>query len=136
MFFTVRFIESGDLGHQGIIGVRVREQRAYRQQHLRYGERGRPLVLQDVQANATTRVHVAMVDLGGEGHLGRLEGVVCGEVDVQEVHAAVVGRVLGAHDGGLPVEHVVAHGAGRAVGRRVSAQLRQLAVDSLEGHSD
>ena len=29
-----------------------------------------------------------MVDAGGEGELGGLEGIVCGEVDVEEEHPA------------------------------------------------
>ena len=38
-----------------------------------------------------------------------LEGVVGGEVDVEEEHSALEGRVGGAEDGGLPVERVVPH---------------------------
>ena len=52
-----------------------------------------------------------MVDFRSEGDLGRLEGVVGREVDVEEEHAASVGRVLWAHDRCLPVELV------RLVGR-------------------
>ena len=39
-----------------------------------------------------------MVDPGGEGHLGGLEGVVGGEVDGEEEHPALVGAVGGTHD--------------------------------------
>ena len=66
--------------------------------------------------------------------LGRLEGVVGGEVDVEEEDAAGVGGVVGAHDGGLPVEHVVSDRSGAAVGRRVLAEVDQFLIDPLEGH--
>lgn len=79
----------------------------------------------DEEGNA----HVWMVDLGVELNLGGLEGIVRGEVDVQEEDATGIGAVLlaadekcgrgrekanGAHDGGSPVEQVVVHGAGTA----------------------
>ena len=44
-------------------------------------EGGAPLVAQDVQADATVRVDVRVVDTGGEVNLRRLEGVVGREVD-------------------------------------------------------
>lgn len=45
-----------------LTGVGVCEQRADGQQHLADGERGAPLVLQDVQADAAVAVDVAVVD--------------------------------------------------------------------------
>ena len=42
-----------------------------------------------------------MVDAGGECDLGRLEGVVGGEVDGEEEDPALVGTVRRSHDGGL-----------------------------------
>ena len=61
-----------------------------------------------------------MVYFSDELELGGLEWVVSGEVDVQEEHSTSEGAVVGAHDGGLPVELVgVVLGAGRAVGRWV-----------------
>ena len=48
---------------------------------FRDSESGAPLVAQDVQADATVRVDVRVVDTGGEVNLRRLEGVVGREVD-------------------------------------------------------
>ena len=56
--------------------------------HLWDGEGWRPLGSQDVQADGAVAVDVGVVDAGGERELGRLEGVVCGEVDVQEENTA------------------------------------------------
>ena len=44
-----------------------------------------------------------MVDSRGEVELGWLEWVVGWEVDVQEKHTTNVWRVIGTHDGCLPM---------------------------------
>jgi len=131
---AVRPIDLRDLRHQRVVRIRVGEERADGQQDLREGQGGAPLVLQDVEADTTVRVDVAVVDLRREVHLRGLEGIVRGEVDVQELHAAAVRGLIRAQDGRLPVEEVVAHGAGRAVGRGIIAEVLELAVDPLEGH--
>eukprot|EP00413_Alexandrium_margalefii_P004025 CAMPEP_0204521276 /NCGR_PEP_ID=MMETSP0661-20131031/5693_1 /ASSEMBLY_ACC=CAM_ASM_000606 /TAXON_ID=109239 /ORGANISM="Alexandrium margalefi, Strain AMGDE01CS-322" /LENGTH=177 /DNA_ID=CAMNT_0051526861 /DNA_START=134 /DNA_END=667 /DNA_ORIENTATION=+ len=128
-------VQLRDLGDQRVVGVRVREQRREREQDLGDCEGGAPLVLQDVEADRSVRVHVAVVDLGGEVELRRLEGVVRRELYAQEEHPPGVGGVRRAHDGRLPVEHVVADGAGRAARRRVRGQVLQLLLYALQCHS-
>lgn len=54
------------------------------------GERRAPLVSQNVQADASVRVDVGVVDAGGEVDLRGLEGVVGGEVNREEENAARV----------------------------------------------
>lgn len=54
------------------------------------GQRGAPLVAQNVQADAAVGVDVGVVDTGGEVDLGRLEGVVGREVDGEEEDTAGV----------------------------------------------
>ena len=51
------------------------------------GERRAPVALEDIQADASLGVNVAVVDLGLELELGRLEGVVLREGNVQEEDA-------------------------------------------------
>lgn len=134
VLFPVRLVDAGDLGDQRVVRVAICEQRADGQQDLGDGERRRPLATENVQTDGTVGVDVGMVDLGGEGNLGGLEGVVRGEVDGEVEHAPGVGRVLGPDDGGLPVEDVLAHGAGGAVGGRVLVQVKQLLCDSFHSH--
>ena len=43
---------------------------------------------EDVEADGPIGVDVGVVDAGREGELGRLEGVVSGEVDVEEKYSA------------------------------------------------
>ena len=136
VLLAVCFVLVGDVRHQGVVRVGVRKQRRDGEEHLAHREGGRPLVLEDVQADATVGVDVGVVDLRDELELRRLERVVRGEVDVQEEDATRVGRVVGAHDGGLPVEGVAFRvGAGGAVGRWVFAQVHQLLLDSFESHN-
>jgi len=65
----VRLVQFSNLRNQRIIRVRISQQRANRQQHLRDGESRGPLTLQNVQANATIAVNIAVVDLCLELHL-------------------------------------------------------------------
>ena len=87
-----------DLWHERIVGVGIRQQGGDRQQDLGDGEGGAPLILQDVEADCPVRIHVAVIDLRREIHLGWLEGVIRRELDVQEEDAASVGAVWGPHD--------------------------------------
>ena len=74
-----------------------------------------------------------MVNSRGEVALGRLEGVVSREVDVQEVNTTSVGRIIGSHDGSLPVVLVLQiGGASGAVSRWVLPQVNKLLFDSSE----
>ena len=124
MLLLVALVGVGDFRDERVVGVGVREQRADGEEDLRDGESGRPLVLEDVEADGPITIDVHVVHLGGEGDLGRLEGVVGREVDVEKEDSLVVGRVLGSHDRRLPVELVrIVGGAGRAVGRRVSSEV-------------
>ena len=132
---TVRLVLVGDVGHERIVRVGIGQQGADREEHLGDSERGRPLVLEDVQTDAAVGVNVGMVNLSDELELWRLEGVIRGEVDVQEEHTAGEGGVIGAHDSRLPVELIgLILGAGGAVRRWVLAQVDELFLNSLEGH--
>lgn len=53
-------------------------------------QRGAPLVTKNVQADAAVRVDVGVVDTSCEVNLGRLEGVVGGEVNGEEENTARV----------------------------------------------
>jgi hypothetical protein len=48
------------------------------------------LISENVQTDTAVAVDVGVVDAGGEVDLGRLEGVVCGEVDGEEEDTARV----------------------------------------------
>eukprot|EP00562_Extubocellulus_spinifer_P029669 CAMPEP_0178713152 /NCGR_PEP_ID=MMETSP0699-20121125/19261_1 /TAXON_ID=265572 /ORGANISM="Extubocellulus spinifer, Strain CCMP396" /LENGTH=185 /DNA_ID=CAMNT_0020361947 /DNA_START=864 /DNA_END=1418 /DNA_ORIENTATION=+ len=123
-----------DIRDEGIVGIGIGEEGADAEQDLGDGEGGGPLVLEDVEADPAVGVDVAVVDAGGEVDLGGFEGVVGGEVDVEEEDSAGVRRVVGPHDGGLPVEHIIADGTGRAVCRRILPQIDQFLIDSLQRH--
>ena len=97
----VRLENSGDLWDQGIVRVWITEERADREEDLADGESRGPLGPQDVQADGAVGVNVGVVNSSCEGHFGRLEGVVRGEVNGQEEYPALVGTVGRSHDRGL-----------------------------------
>ena len=119
---------------EGVVRIRVCEHRAYGEQDLADSEGRGPLVLQYVQANGAVGVYIRMVNASRKINLGRLERVVRRKVDVQEEDTASVGRVGGAHNGGLPVEQVVANGSGTAGGRGITAEVLEFLGYALEGH--
>ena len=96
--------------------VAIREERADGEEHLGDGQRGAPVVLEYVQADDALAVDVAVVDARAEGHLGRLEGVLRREVQVQEEHAALVHRPGRPQDRRHPLVNVVALGPGTGGG--------------------
>jgi hypothetical protein len=71
------------------------------------GECRRPLVFEDIETNACVAIYIGMVDPGDEAYFGGFEGVVGGEVDVQEKHAASIRGLLRTHYSRLPVELVL-----------------------------
>jgi hypothetical protein len=56
----------GDLWDEGVVRVRVGEERADGEEDLRYGQCRAPLLLKDVKANASIRVDVWVVHLYSE----------------------------------------------------------------------
>ena len=86
------------------------------------------MVLENVQANTSIGIDVTVIDACGEVDLGRLKGVIGREVNVEEKDSPGIGRIIGSHDGGLPMEHVISNRSGRAVGRRILAKVYQFCV--------
>ena len=95
-----------NLWDERVIWIGVGQQGADGEQHLRDSEGGRPLIFEDVEADRSIAVDVHVINFRRERNLGRLEGVVRREMNVQEEHALMVWGVLGAHDRSLPVELV------------------------------
>ena len=76
-----------------------------------------------------------MVNSRGEVALWWLEGVVSGEVDVQEEHTASVWGIIRSHNGCLPVILILlVDGSSGAVGGGILAKVDKFLLDSLEGH--
>ena len=64
---------------------------------LRYSQRRRPLISQDIQTNGTVGVDGGVVDLGSKTNLGRLERVIGGAGDGEEEDAPCVRRFTLIH---------------------------------------
>jgi len=123
---SVILVDVGDFGDQRIVGVGVSQQRTDGQQHLSDGQSGGPLILQDIQADTTVGVDVRMVNSSIETDLGRLEGIISGEVNAQEENTSGIGTVFGTHNGSLPVEVITVIGrSGTAMSGRITTEVNQ-----------
>ena len=136
MLRLIALEDVGNLWDERVIWVGVGQQGADGEQHLGDSEGGRPLIFEDVEADRSIAVDVHVINFRRERNLGRLEGVVGREMNVQEEHALMVRGVLGAHDRSLPVELVrFVSGAGRTVCRWVSSEVDELLLDSFKCHN-
>jgi len=115
MLFSVVDVLGSNAADQGITGVAVGQQGADGEQDLGDGQGRAPLVLQDVQADHSLGVDVAVVDASAELDFGRFEGVVCGEVDVEEEDSTFVDRSRRSKDGADPLKEVVSFGSSAAI---------------------
>lgn len=108
----VGLVDLGDLWHQGVIRVGVSQQRRNGEQHFGDCQSRRPLVLQNIKTDGAVGIDIGVVDFGGEIALGRPEGVVSGETDIEEEDTSRIGAVFRTHNGGLPMELVSVDWAG------------------------
>ena len=69
VLFLVRKILMGDGTDQSVIWIAIRHEGADRQQQFGNGQDGRPFVFQNIQANLTIFVNVAVINLRPESHL-------------------------------------------------------------------
>jgi len=103
-----------------IVGVAVGEKRGDGEQDLGDSKSRRPVVLQDIKANTTIGVNVAVVDLGSELDLRGSERIVRREEDGEEEETALIRRILRTDDRCTPlVEIVAADGASSDVLERL-----------------
>jgi len=119
VLFVVLQVLSGDAAHQRVARIAVGQQRADGEQYFGDGESRGPVVFEDVQADDTLAVDVAVVNSCAEQHLRGFERVLRGEVYVEEEDATLIDGAGWAQDGGDPLIQVVTFGSRRAVGRRV-----------------
>jgi len=133
---AVGLVDVGNLRNKRVVGVRVCQHRADGKEDFADGQSRAPLVTQNVQADASIRVDVGVVNAGGEVDLGRLEGVVGREMNGEEEDAARVRGLSGAHDGRLPVKQIFADRTSRARRGRITAEISELLVDALKSHDE
>jgi hypothetical protein len=69
----VRLQQLGNIGDKRVFGIGIGQQRANGQQYLANGQCWTPLVLQNVEANTTIGIDVAVINTSREMDLGRLQ---------------------------------------------------------------
>ena len=89
------------------------------------------MIFQNIQANRPVGVDIRVVYLGDEVAFGRSEGVVSGEVDIEEEDTSAIGTIIGANDSGLPMELVIFMRSSRAVGGGIFLEVSKFFLDSF-----
>ena len=91
-----------DAPDERIVRIRIRQQRADGEQDLGDGERGRPLLLQDVQANLPRTVDVAVIDSRSKRNFRRFERVIRWKLNVKKKYTILIGRSCARCRDGTP----------------------------------
>ena len=135
-FLSVSLEESSDVGDKRIVGVGVGQQGADREEDLADGQRRGPSrLLQNVKADTTVLVDVGVVDLGDELNAGRREGVLCGELNLQEKETTSIGGTFRAKNGRAPVEEIgFVFGTSRDICRRFALHVNEFLLNTLKSH--
>lgn len=110
--------------------VRLTQQTLQAQQHTLYIVNCAPLLLEDVQADASGEVDVGMVDRSLEQHGGRSVRIVGREYEAQLEVQARVGCFGGSGNRGSPGEHVAVVRKGGDAGSRGKHHCHQLRLQS------
>lgn len=102
-----------------------------------------PVVLEDADADTSLIANVAVVDLGQELDLRRLERVGSAKLYLEVKETTLVGGIglisvrliflriritYRSHNSGVPLVHITTNGAGANVGRRVLLQLLKFLI--------
>lgn len=125
----------GNIRHQRVLRIRVREQRADTQKHFADCEGGCPLVFENIQTNRPLGGNVRMVNLRFERYFGRLERVIRREMDFQLKHTPLIGCIGGAKNHCVPYIHVPIDGARRAILGRILLDILEFLVQTTKCHS-
>ena len=122
----VRLVDLGNVGGKRVVGVGLGEEGEQGQQDIADLVGRLPRVrLQHLHAYVALSVHIWVVDLGGEGHLGGLEGVIRGEDQIQVELASLVRRFGRAIEGGIPLQQVITLRASADVLKRCVVEVLQ-----------
>lgn len=125
MFSLVCLEKTGNLGNKRIVGISISEKRRNRNQNLGSRKSGRPSLLENIEANTTTLVNVAVINLSLESHLGSLERVILRELDGEEEKATLVRGTLRTEDRCLPLKKIITINTGSAVIRWLQKKKRR-----------
>ena len=132
-FCFVILVDLSNLWNQRIIWVSISQKRADWKKYLWNCESWWPLFLENVQTDWTIWIDVWMVDSRCEVDLCWLEGIVSGEVDVEEEDSTRVWRIIWSHDGCLPMIRILLiNWSSWAVCRWVLSKIDKLLLNSLD----
>jgi len=122
-----------DAAHEGVTGIAVRQETADGEQHLGDGQSRAPLVFQDVQANHSLGVDVAVINSRAEFDFWRLKWVICGEMYIEEENTTLINGSRRTQDCADPLIEVVSFGSRTTVGRWIQGNCSKLFLNTFCG---
>ena len=135
MLGPIILIEMGDLRNEWVIWVGIGQEGTKWEENLRNCESRWPLILENIQTDTSIRIDVAVIDPGRECALGRLEGIVGWETNIDEEYSSCVWGVVWPHDGRLPCELIfLIKRTSWAVCRRIFSEINKFLLDSFQSH--
>jgi len=75
-----------------------------------------------------------MINARSESDFRRLERIISREMNSEKEHAALIRTVRGTHNRRLPMEQIVADGSGGTQRGRITTDILQLFLNSLQSH--
>ncbi len=130
---AVGFVLRGNVRDEGIVRVRIGEERQDGEKNFSNRQRGRPLRLENVEADRAGGVDVAMIHACQELNVRRIEGVLGREPDGQLEVPSRVRRVFRPDNLRLPNSNIAGIRCFRAdIARRISDDARQLSLDATD----
>ena len=135
MLYSIGFVQMRDFGDQRVIWVGINQHWTDWKQHFWYGQSRRPLIFQDIQADASIWVDVAVIYPCCECHLWWFEGIISWEGNVQKEHTSSIRWIIWPHNSCLPMELILlVSWTGRTVGRWIFTEVNKFFLNSLKSH--
>ena len=119
MLGFIRSQKLGNVWYERIIRIGIRQQGTNGEQNFTQSQSRRPLILEDIETNTAIGIDVAVINFGSKVYLRRLERIIGWKMNVQKVHATCIGRIIGSHNGRLPMKYVIPDWPGGTIGRRI-----------------
>lgn len=97
----------GDICSERVIRVRSTEEGLDRQEDSSDLKSGRPVILEDIEANTTKLIDVWVENLGQESNLGRSHWIIVGEEELEAENTTLIRRLGGTVNLDIEISEVI-----------------------------
>lgn len=132
---SVGFVEMGNFGNERILWIWIRQETTDTEKNLANGERGTPLILENVQADTALGVDIRMVYARGKGDSWRFEWIVNWKLNREIECTPRIWTSFGSDNGGCPgIEIVVLYGSSRTIAWWILIEIVEFAKYTFGRH--